>query len=190
MASLEAAGAATPAPWWLVLANGIASGAAALVLLTQPGADNLLALLVLLGAFWAFGGALELVDLALDRRRWAWKALGGLAGLAAGWAVLRHPLWSTLLVPLMLAQTLGIFALGVAIVQLLRTVCGAGQGMGVLGTQSLILGVVLLFGAPEILVWAGAAVLTVGGAAAIVTAFRIRLAGVLLVERRAREFGG
>jgi uncharacterized membrane protein HdeD (DUF308 family) len=190
MESMDGPGVATPAPWWLVLANGFAAAAAALVMLTQPGVDNLLVTLVLLALCWLWGGLLELVDLLLDRRRWGWKALGALTGVAAGWSVLHQPIWSTLLVPLLLTQTLGLLALAVAAVQLLRCVLGAGPGMAVLGGQSLALGLVLLVAPVAVLVWAAAAILTVGGVAAILMALRLRLAGLLPVGERSREFSG
>lgn len=190
MESIGAAGVATPAPWWVILASGVAAAVAALVLLTQPGVDNLLAMLVLLALCWLWAGLLDLADLLLDRRRWGWKALGALTGVAAAWCILHHPLWSTLLVPLLLAQTLGGFALAVAVVQLVRSVCGAGPGMGVLGGQNLVLGVMLLFGPASVLVWGGAAILSVGGATTIVVALRLRLAGMLELTERSREFSG
>src|SRR5215469_15750207 len=109
---------APPVPTWLVLAQGIAAVLVALVQLTQPGVDNLLTMLTLLGVYWLLGGVLELVDLLIDGRRWPWRLIGAAAGVAAGIAVLREPLWSTQLVPHLVARTMGWFGLAAGIVYL------------------------------------------------------------------------
>src|SRR5206468_4691320 len=90
---------ATPPPWWLVLGRGAAFPVAALVLLTQPGADHLLTLLALLAVCWLAAAALDLADLWRDRTAWGWKLAGAAAAATAAGVVLRQPLWSTLLVP-------------------------------------------------------------------------------------------
>jgi uncharacterized membrane protein HdeD (DUF308 family) len=181
---------AAPVPPWLVLAQAVASVALATVQLTQPGADNLLTLLVLLGGYWLLGGVLELVGLAVDRRRWAWRLASAGPGLAAGFVVLREPLWSTLLVPPQVAPTIGRFGLAVAGVYLARMVVGGGRGALVLGTQSLVLGVMLLFGAPQVIVWGGAAVAGLGGLATLVFALRGHLLDAGDRVRRPRELTG
>jgi uncharacterized membrane protein HdeD (DUF308 family) len=181
---------APPVPSWLVLAQGIASVVLALVQLTQPGVDNLLTLLALLGGYWLLGGLLELVDLAVHRRRWAWRLAGAVAGVAAGLVVLREPLWSTLLVPPLLAPAMGWFGLAVGLVYLVRTVAGGGGGALVLGTQSAVLGVVLLCGTPQVVVWGGAAVAALAGPAALVVALRTRLAETVEQARRSRQVAG
>jgi uncharacterized membrane protein HdeD (DUF308 family) len=181
---------AAPVPSWLVLVQGIASVVLALVQLTQPGVDNLLTLLVLLGGYWLLGGILELVDLTVDRRRWAWRLAGAAAGLAAGFVVLREPLWSTLLVPALVAPAMGWFGLAVGLVYLVRTLVGGGRGALVLGTQSLVLGVMLLCGAPQVIVWGGAAVAAMGGLATLVFALRGQLAGAAEQARRSRQVAG
>jgi uncharacterized membrane protein HdeD (DUF308 family) len=169
---------APPVPSWLVLSQGIASVVLALVQLTQPGVDNLLTLLALLGGYWLLGGLLELVD------------LGAVAGVAAGLVVLREPLWSTLLVPPLLAPAMGWFGLAVGLVYLVRTVAGGGGGALVLGTQSAVLGVVLLCGTPQVVVWGGAAVAALAGPAALVVALRTRLAETVEQARRSRQVAG
>jgi uncharacterized membrane protein HdeD (DUF308 family) len=149
---------APPVPTWLVLTQGIAAVLVALVQLTQPGVDNLLTMLALLGVYWLLGGILELVDLALAGRRWAWRLAGASAGIAAGFVVLREPLWSTLLMPELLAPTMGWFGLAAGVVYLVRALAGGGRGALVLGAQSLALGVVPLIGSPQLISSGGAAV--------------------------------
>jgi uncharacterized membrane protein HdeD (DUF308 family) len=181
---------APPVPPWLVLVQGIAAVVVGLVQLTQPGADNLLAMLALLGGYWLLGGILELVDLAVHRQRWAWRLAGAAAGIAAGAVVLREPLWSTLIVPPLLTPAMGWFGLGVGAVYLARMLAGGGRGALVLGTQSLVLGVMLLCAAPEVIVWGGAAVTGLGGLAALVVALRIRLTDAVEQARRSRQLAG
>jgi uncharacterized membrane protein HdeD (DUF308 family) len=175
------------APSWLVLTEAIASAVVALLLLTQPGVDNLLTLLALLGLYWLLGGVLELVGLLTDRGGWAWKALSAVAGIAPGLFILRHPLWSTLLVPVLLARTLGAFGLAVGGIYLLRMLAGGGRGAAVLGTQSLVLGVILVFGSPAVMVWGCAAVMTLACVTTLVVALRIRLSEAVEQSRRARQ---
>lgn len=177
-------------PTWLVLTQGIAAVLVALIQLTQPGVDNLLTLLALLGGYWLLGGVLELADLAIDRRLWAWRLVGASAGIAAGLVVLRQPLWSTLLMPRLLAPAMGWFGLVVGVVYLVRTLAGGGRGALVLGTQSAVLGAMLLSGSPQVIAWGGAAVTGLGGPAALVVALRGRLATRGEQARRSREVAG
>ncbi|TMC08969.1 MAG: hypothetical protein E6J41_11635 [Chloroflexi bacterium] len=177
-------------PAWLVLVQGIAALVVALVQLTRPGVDNLLAMLALLGGYWLLGGILELVDLAVHRRRWAWRLAGTAAGIGAGAVVLREPLWSTLLVAPLLTSAMGWFGLAVGAVYLARMLAGGGRGALVLGTQSLVLGVMLLCAAPQVIAWGGAAVTGLGGAAALVVAMRVRLTDAVEQARRSRQLAG
>lgn len=182
-------------PRWLVLTQGIASIVVALVQVTQPGVDNLLTLLALLGGYWLLGGLLELLDLAIERRQWLWRLTGAAAGIAAGVVVLREPLWSTLLVPTLLVPTLLAPALGwsgiaVGAVYVPRAILGGGRGALVLGAESLVLGVLLAYAPPQVIVWGGAAVAALGGAAALVVARRVRLPDAVEQAGRARELAG
>jgi len=161
---------APPVPAWLVRTDAFASIAVALLVLTQPGADHLLVLLALLGVYWLLGGILELVDLGIGSRRRAWRLLGAIAGIAAGMVVLREPLWSTLLVPALVAGSLGWFGLAAGGVRLLRAVLGGGPAAAVLGVESVLLGLVLLRAPPGVLVWAAAAVAIAAGTLAMVVA--------------------
>ncbi len=177
-------------PSWLVRADGAVSILAALVLVTQPGVDNLLAVLALLGVYWLVGGALDLADLVADHRWWAWKALGAASGVAAAVVVLQQPLWSTVVVPVVLARTVGGFSLAVGAARALRTLAGGGAGSGVMATQSLLLGVLLLKASPATMVWGAAALVSAGGVAAVVVASGIHFAEAAEHARRARQLVG
>lgn len=190
MGTLNEGTLAPPVPRWLVLTQGIAAVLVALIQVTQPGADNLLTMLALLGGYWLLGGVLELVDLAIDGRRRAWRLAGASAGIAAGFVVLREPLWSTLLMPQLLAPAMGWFGLAVGAIYLVRALAGGGRGALVLGTQSAVLGVILLFGPPQVIAWGGAAVTGLGGPAALVVALRGWLAARVEQARRSRQVAG
>jgi hypothetical protein len=182
---------ATPAPWWLVLGQGAAFVAAALVLLTQTGEDHLLTFIVLLGVCWLVAGGLDLADLWLDRRGWAWKLLGAIAGFGAALLVLRQPLWSTLLVPATLLSGLGAFGVAIGVLGVVRGVGGGGRELAGLGCLSLVMGVLLLVSSPVLVVWGGAALAAFGGAGGLVAGIHMRRARDSRAEaRRARELAG
>jgi len=188
--SLTADALAPPVPQWLLLTQGTAAVLVALIQLTQPGVDNLLTLLALLGGYWLLGGVLELIDLAIGGGHRAWHLVGAAAGIAAGFVVLREPLWSTLLVPHLLAPAMGWFGLAAGAISLVRALVGGGRGALVLGAQSVLLGVVLLWGSALVILWAGTAVVTVGGPAALVIALRGRLAATMGQARGSRQVAG
>jgi uncharacterized membrane protein HdeD (DUF308 family) len=187
MRALASATFAPPVPSWLVLTQAIASVLLALVQFTQPGVDHLLTLLVLLGCYWLLWAVLELADLALTRQGWFWRLAAAAAGLAAAFVVLREPLWSTFLLPAAIASVMGWYALGAGALSLVRMLAGGGRGAPILGTQSLVLGVVLLHGAPEVTEWGGAAVAFMGGLATLVFALRGQLVGPGEQARRSRQ---
>lgn len=182
---------ATPAPWWLVLGQGAAFAAAALVLLTQTGEDHLLTFIVLLGVCWLVASGLDLADLWLDHRGWGWKLLGAGAGFGAALLVLRQPLWSTLLVPATLLSGLGAFGVAIGVLGVVRGAGGGGRELAGLGCLSLAMGVLLLVSSPGVVVWGGPALAAVGGAGALVAGINMRRArGSREEARRARELAG
>lgn len=171
--------AAVPFPWWLVLLQGIAAVIIGVLLLTNPGA-TLFALIVLLGIYWLVGGIFDLVGLFMDRAMWGWKLFTGVIGIVAGIVILRHPYWSTVLVPLTLTWILGIFGVVIGAIAIIRAIMGAGWGVAILGVLSLVLGVILLLNplvSTTVLIYAAAIWAIVGGVIAIVMAFRLRTPG-------------
>src|SRR5690242_6668938 len=85
-------------PWWVVLLEGIAGVIIGICLLISPGMTTLV-LVQFLGFYWLFCGILSLVSLFVDRTAWGWKLVGGILGIIAGLIVIRHPLWSAVLIP-------------------------------------------------------------------------------------------
>ena len=169
-------------PWWLVLLQGIASLVIGLLLLTETGM-TILYLIVFLGIYWLISGVLDLVSLFVDRRHWGWKVFSGIIGIVAGLVIVRHPLWSSVLVPVTVVWVLAFIGILIGLTHIVRAFSGGGWGSAVLGLISLLFGVLLLARPLESLVvlvllvalWA-----VVGGAIAVVVSF-----AMLSRERRA-----
>jgi uncharacterized membrane protein HdeD (DUF308 family) len=171
--------AAMPFPWWLVLLQGIAAVIIGVLLLTNTGA-TLFALIILLGIYWLVSGIFDLVSLFVDRTQWGWKLFTGIIGIVAGIVILRHPYWSTVLVPLTLTWILGIFGIVIGGVAIVRSFMGGGWGVAILGVLSLVLGVILLLNplfSTMVLIYAASIWAIIGGVIAIVMSFRLRAPG-------------
>ncbi len=130
-------------PWWLIMMAGIAVFIVGLLFLISPGM-SLLVLIQLLGLYWLVTGILSLVSIAVDRNRWGWKLFTGILGVLAGLIVMRDPLWSAVLVPLVLVIILAIQALLAGISQLVHAFSGGGFGLTILGVLNIIFGIILL----------------------------------------------
>lgn len=163
-------------PWWLVLIEGIAAVIIGLLLLAKPGMTTAI-LVQIVGIYWFIAGILSIVGIFVDSSAWGWKLIVGILGIAAGILIIRHPLWSAVLVPVTLIIVLGIQGLIIGVVSIIRAFKGAGWGAGILGALSIIFGILLLanplLGAislPFVLGIFG----IVGGIMAVVAAFRMR----------------
>ncbi|WP_220201675.1 HdeD family acid-resistance protein [Reticulibacter mediterranei] len=143
MRPVFASGAAST-PWWLIMITGIAAFIGGLLLLVSPGV-TLLLLEQLLGAYWLVTGTLSFVSLCIDRTMWGWKLVIGILGILAGLAVLRHPLWSTVLIPTILMIFLAIDALIIGVLQVIHASSGGGSGLASLGILNIIFGLILWF---------------------------------------------
>jgi uncharacterized membrane protein HdeD (DUF308 family) len=160
-------------PWWLVLLQGIASLIIGLLLLTETGV-TVFYLVVFLGVYWLISGIFDLVSLFVDRRHWGWKVFSGVIGIVAGLVIVRHPVWSAVLVPVTLVWILAFIGILIGVTHIIRAFTGGGWGSAILGIVSLLFGVILAFRPLESLVvlvllvsvWA-----VVGGAVAIVVSF-------------------
>jgi uncharacterized membrane protein HdeD (DUF308 family) len=136
-------------------------------------------------------GIFDLVSLFVDRRHWGWKAFSGVIGIIAGIIIVRHPLWSAVLVPVTLVWVLGFIGILIGVTHVIRAFTGGGWGSAVLGLLSLLFGVILLAQPIESLavlvllisVWA-----VVGGAVAVVVSF-VMLSREHRPERRAAAGG-
>ena len=166
----------TPFPWWLVLIEGIALLIIGLLLITATG-TTLAVLVQILGIYWLIKGIFNLVSIFIDNTLWGWKLFAGVIGVLAGLAVIRHPLYATLLVPSVYAVLLGITALIAGGINLLQAFRGAGWGTGLLGGVNILFGILLLanplLGAATLVI-VMAILALIGGIAAIIGAFQLR----------------
>src|SRR5437764_13540793 len=100
MASKTATAADVAAfPWWIILVEGIFALIFGLFLLTAPAATSVFAVTVL-GFYWLIRGIFAIIEIFLPGRsiHWGWLLFLGILGILAGMAVLRHPLYATVLV--------------------------------------------------------------------------------------------
>ncbi len=179
-------GRVAPAPWWLVLLEGVAGLILGLLLLTNT-ARTLFTLVLVLGIYWFVVGLLDLVMMFVDRRHWGWKLLSGVVGIVAGLVVIRDPLWAAALIPTTLVWILGAAGVLIGLVAIFRAFTGGGWGVGILGVVSSVIGIFLLLHAlvtAVVLIYTVALIAIIGGIIAIVSSFFL-LAG----ERRGRAGG-
>jgi len=164
-----------PLPRWLVLLQGIVALALGILFLAYP-VGTLVVLIVFLGIYWLVNGIFVLASLYSERSDWGWKMLVGILGILGGILVLAYPLYSTILLPTLLAIIIGVEGLIIGAVQLARGLGGAGWGAGILGIVSIIFGLILIanpFVAALALVVILAILAIIGGCAAIILALRM-----------------
>ena len=161
---------------WLIIIQGVAGIILGLALLLAPGASTVI-LVQFLALYWLISGVIGLVSLVWDRTQWGWKIFAGVLGIVAGMAVIKHPLYATILVTGTLVIFMGILALAFGVMNLVRAFSnGGGWGMGLLGALDVVIGLILVFNSlvaalfvPVVL---GAFIL-VGGIASIIMAWRV-----------------
>jgi uncharacterized membrane protein HdeD (DUF308 family) len=161
---------------WLIVIQGAAGILLGLMLLLAPGA-SLVILVQFLAIYWLISGTIGLVSLIWDRSQWGWKVFGGILGIVAGMAVIKHPLYASVLVTSTLVIFMGILALAFGVMNLVRAFSsGGGWGIGLLGALDVIIGFFLivnpLAGSIALPIVLGAFIL-VGGIASIIMAFRM-----------------
>jgi uncharacterized membrane protein HdeD (DUF308 family) len=163
--------------WWLLLLQGIASIIVGILLITDPGA-TLVTLVFFLGIYFFVAGIFELVQVFLDKSSWGWHLFGGVLGIMAGLAIVRHPLWSAVLVPDTLVLLVGLIGIIMGAVGLVNAFRGEGWGIGILAVISIVFGLMLLAVTPLVATWivviVSAVFALVGGVIAVIGAFRLR----------------
>jgi len=163
-------------PWWPVLLQGIAAIIIGVLLLVEPRMTTAV-LVQVMGIYFQVAGIVNLVSLFVDRTSWGWKLLLGVLGIIAGMMIIKHPLWSSLIVPATIVLVLSIEGLIIGIVGLVQAFQGAGWGAGILGVPTIIFGILLILN-PVIAGFALPFVLGIlavmGGILALVAAFQMR----------------
>jgi uncharacterized membrane protein HdeD (DUF308 family) len=163
-------------PWWLVLLEGIVAALLGLLLLFAPGA-TLLFLVQVLGLYLFIAGLFRIIGIFVDSSLWGLKLAAGVLCILAGILVLRHPMWSGVLVPTVLVFYIGflsIFQGGIGIFLAFR---GGGWGIGVVGALGILFGLILVsnpvIGVATLPLALGIFMLA-GGVVAVGQAFRMR----------------
>ncbi len=177
--------------WGLVLVQGIAALIIGLLLVSAPEA-TLTFMVLILGAYWLVSGILAIVRIftGSSELNWFWSLAVGVLGIVAGLIVLRHPLWSSILVPTIIVLFLGINALIMGVLNLVRGFGGDGAGYVAIAILDFIFGFILL-GSPFV----AAAILPVvlgifaliGGIAMIITSFSMRGSSTGVIEQESRK---
>jgi uncharacterized membrane protein HdeD (DUF308 family)/predicted flap endonuclease-1-like 5' DNA nuclease len=144
MASAELSTQETPVtPWWLILIEGVALILVGLLLLSQTGMTSII-LVQVLGVYWLLMGIVRIVSIFIDSAQWGWKLFAGVLAIIAGVIVVRHPVWSTVLVANTVIIILGLTGIIIGAISLFQAFRGAGWGTGILGVFGILLGIVLL----------------------------------------------
>jgi uncharacterized membrane protein HdeD (DUF308 family) len=171
-------------PWWMVLLEGVAAVIIGFFLLLAPWMATLV-LVQFFGFYWLFSGILSLVSIFGDRSLWRWKLCTGILGIIAGLIVIRHPLWSALLLPTTLMILLGFLGLILGVVKFVQAFQGAGFGAALLGMVNIIFGIILLVSplmAVLVLPIVAGIFAIVGGSIVIAMAFRLHHAFTSFAE--------
>lgn len=162
--------------WWLLLLQGIAATILGILMISYPAA-TLAVIAVYIGVYFLIAGLLSFVRLFTVSSGWLWSLLNGIIGVLAGLFILKHPLYSAVLIPATLVIVLAIQGLVMGVIDLVRGFQGEGVGAFVLGALNILVGLWLLWH-PLAAAWAVPIVLgalgIVGGIAAMVLAFRLR----------------
>ena len=165
------------AHWWVFLLEGIAAILVGFLLLTEP-ASTVVAITILLGFYWLFVGALELVRMFVDRSvPWIWSLLIGILGIIAGVLVLNHPLFAAILLPATLVIYLGVLGIVMGIFGIIGGFAGGGIGSFIFGVLNLLIGILLLSSpvmATLAVPFVFGILLLIEGVALIIWAFRVR----------------
>jgi uncharacterized membrane protein HdeD (DUF308 family) len=167
-------------PWWLLLMGGALNLIVGILLLTNP-AKTVTAFVWVMGIYWFVQGIFVLVAMFIDHSAWGWKLFMGLLGIAAGIAVLRHPVASAAIMPMILVLMLGIQGLIMGTISLVMAFKGGGWGAGILGVISIFFGLILIGNYANLatvvtFIWVAAMFALVSGFVQIVQAFGQRKA--------------
>ncbi|MFN2107023.1 MAG: HdeD family acid-resistance protein [Candidatus Promineifilaceae bacterium] len=130
-------------PWWLVLIEAILLIIIGIFLLVNPY-QTFVSIIWVLGIYWVFRGALNLISLIWDRRLWGWKIIAGVLGIIAGWIVWQNPVTSAVILSQITVWMLALIALFFGISDLIRAFKGGGWVAAVIGVISIIFAILLL----------------------------------------------
>ncbi|MCJ7660232.1 MAG: DUF308 domain-containing protein [Anaerolineales bacterium] len=147
-----------------------------LFLLAKPGM-TMVVVVQIIGIYWFVAGIFQIVAIFIDHTQWGWKLFSGILGIIAGMIIIKHPLWSPIMLTSVLVIVLGIEGLIIGIINLIQAFKGGGWGVGILGVISIMIGIVLLGNAFELVTivpWVVGIIGIVGGVIAIIYSFRLK----------------
>lgn len=131
--------------WWALLMVGVSALGVGVMFLKAP-ASSVLALTVVLGAYWLARGIIGLVGVGFGPPiTIGWRLFASLVSIAAGLFVLVYPHVSAGLLPLVYVIVMGVDALISGGVYIYTGLVGGGAGSVVLGFFDIIVGVLLLW---------------------------------------------
>jgi uncharacterized membrane protein HdeD (DUF308 family) len=131
-------------PWWLVLLEGIAAIIIGVLLLVAPG-TTVLVLTQILGFYFLISGLFAIISIFMDSSLWGWKLVVGILGILSGIIVIRHPLWSAVIIPTLIVIFLAVQAIINGAIKIYQSITGGGFGTLILGIVNIIIGLILLF---------------------------------------------
>lgn len=167
-------------PWWVLLMEGIFALMIGLFLVFAPGMTSIF-LVTVLGLYFLIRGVIALVQIFTGSTGlpWGWLLFCGIVGIIAGLAMLRHPLYATILTGSILVIIIAGAALIMGVAGVILAFMGAGWGMGIVSALSILISILLfanLLVATAILPLIIAGFLIVGGIATIIFSLSLRSA--------------
>lgn len=167
-----------PVAWWVVLLEGIFASLIGLFLIIEPRITSVF-LVTVLGFYFLISGVIDIVQIFTGSTgsSWGWLLFSGIIGILAGLAVIRNPLYATVLTGNILVIFVAVVALMKGIVAVVMAFMGAGLGSAILGALSIIVSLLLfanLLVATAFLPYIIAGFLIIGGIVGIVYSFSLR----------------
>ncbi|HEY7415192.1 MAG TPA: DUF308 domain-containing protein [Ktedonobacteraceae bacterium] len=174
------AASVSPVPWWSVLLEGIFAMLMGFLLFAAPGMTSVF-LVTVLGIYLLIRGVIALVQIFTGSTRlpWGWLLFSGIVGVIAGLAILRHPLYATVLTGSVLVIIVAVAALVMGAGGVVQAFMGGGWSIGILSALSILISLFLfanLFVVTAALPFIIAGLMVIGGIVAIVFSFGLRKA--------------
>lgn len=172
-------------PWWSVLLEGIIAILIGIFLLYEPIATTIL-LIQILAIFWLIEGIIAVIGALVFSKDGKWKLLSGIISIIVGGVILMYPVFSPYIVLRFLVIFIGALAIVNGAVILISGFKEKEWGMGILGTLSVILGLLLLTNSLAgilVLPWLFGILFIVGGIGTVIWGIKMRTVQKWKVQR-------
>jgi uncharacterized membrane protein HdeD (DUF308 family) len=173
------------APWWSVLLEGIIAIIIGLFLLYEPIATTIL-LIQILAIFWLIEGIIAVIGALISTKDGKWKLLSGILSIVVGIVILMYPIFSPYIVLRFLVIFVGALAIVNGAVILTSGFKDGEWSMGILGSLSLILGLLLLTNSLAgilVLPWVFGIFLIMGGIGTVIWGIKMRTVQKWKIQR-------